>query len=257
MSLALPGIQIKIDELMEVIYPRLEDVTQTLRDVSSRFTPIATVALSNLQKILYSDLAEIYLSIALATWILSTTALLSFWFGWTLGVNLYRLGVWLTRSAPRRQHRPRIAKGVSVSKVELAGGLHSVKAEVDVAPQASGGTATCKETSCVAHTAAAGPKHISSASPVPENNVADAEITTASVIKAGTPDYGEHGHDASALSIPVRITRNGKYATPAPTGGAGDLVGLVTPPVSQVAFVISRTPWHHAMNPYLRLCFSS
>lgn len=255
MSTILGRINLQIDKFkLDVIYPRLEGVAPILQDVSAKLTSAATAGLSDLQAFLYSDLAEAYLSIALATWILSTTALLSFWFGWTLGIHLCRLGVWLMRSATRGHRRPRIAKGVSVAKANIAGGLHSL-AGIDLARRSPEeiGTA-CKETPGIARTAVtiSDPQLISSsAAPVPERNVpvvlppgatVGIEITTARVIKAGTPDATELKH--TALSVPARITRSGKYAAPAPTDAAEDLVGLFTPPVSQAAFIIIRTLYH-------------
>ncbi|KJA24529.1 hypothetical protein HYPSUDRAFT_473830 [Hypholoma sublateritium FD-334 SS-4] len=229
----LSRINSQIDNFkLEDIHPRIEGVAQILQDVSARLTSAAVAGLSNLQIILYSDLAEMYLSIALATWILSTTAMLSFWFGWTSGIHLYRLGVWLTRSATRGYRRQIIAKGVSVARANTTGGRHLLQTGIDAArrePEEAG--TACRETSGIARTV--------SDAPVPEKNVpvvllpaatADIEITTARVIKAGTPDAV--GLEHAALSIPApRVTRSGKYATPAPTASTTeDPVGLITPP---------------------------
>lgn len=123
-----------IPEISAEILQGINPLRHALQGGVPRLIIHASEVLEALQIILQSELLWDYLSLVAAVWILSSAAMVCFWFGWVLGTNIYGVGMWIMGRSVVTQRPVRMVAKHTSGKRKL-GGKKSSPAEVSRSDQ--------------------------------------------------------------------------------------------------------------------------
>jgi hypothetical protein len=123
-----------IREISAEILQGINPLRPALQGGVSRLIIHSSEALEALKNTLQSELLWDYLSLVAAVWILSSAAMVCFWFGWVLGTNIYGVGMWFMGRSVVTQRRVRMVAKHASGKRKL-GGKKASPAEVSRSDQ--------------------------------------------------------------------------------------------------------------------------